>query len=63
MERILLTHSVSRYKVPHFVRFWFQYGLQPLKPVVKDLNGGARAVFIVVDPIGGKNDQFAVFFF
>lgn len=63
MERVFLTHSVSRYEVPHFVRFWFQDGLQPLKPVVVYFNGAVGAVFVVVDPIGGKNDQFAIFFF
>ena len=63
MEGILFTYSIRCYEVPHPIWFWFVTGFDSFKPVVVRSNEAVRVVFVFVNPVGGEEDQFAVFFF
>ena len=63
MEGIFFAYSIRCYEVPRPIWFWFVVRFDSFKPVIVRSNEAVRVVFVFVNPVGGEEDQFAVFLF
>ena len=63
VKGVLLAHSIGGNEVSPFCAVGSQEWLEPVQPVVLDVEGSLLIFWVVVDPVSGEEDHFTLLLF